>query len=47
MSYVITTNIKNVQSVCSLGEDDMGADDCEGNIINVSHYVDAVGDHHK
>jgi hypothetical protein len=47
VSYTITTNIKNVQSVCSLGEDDIGADDCEGNIINVSHFVDAAGDHHN
>lgn len=47
VSYTITTNIKNVQSVCALGDDDMGADDCEGNIIHVSKYTDAEGNHHE
>jgi hypothetical protein len=46
VSYSITTSTKNVQSVCSLGADDMGADDVEGNIITVSSFLDAQGQHH-
>jgi hypothetical protein len=38
--------MKNVQSVCSLGDDDLGADDCEGNIIHVTKFLDVAGDHH-
>jgi hypothetical protein len=45
VSYTITTHTKNVKSVCSLGADDLGADDSEGNIITVSAYVDAAGQH--
>ena len=41
VSYTITTHTKNVKSVCSLGADDMGADDVEGNIITVSSFIDA------
>lgn len=47
VSYEITTNVKSVRSVCALGDDDLGADDCEGNIIHVSHFVDSNGDHHN
>ena len=43
VSHSITTHTKNVKSVCSLGADDMGADDVEGNIITVSSYTDASG----
>ena len=46
VSYSITTHPKNVKSVCSLGADDLGADDAEGNIITVSAYIDAAGQHH-
>jgi hypothetical protein len=40
VSHQITTNVKSVRSVCALGDDDLGADDCEGNILHVSHFVD-------
>lgn len=43
VSYSITTHPKNVKSVCSLGDDDLGADDVEGNVISVSAYIDAAG----
>lgn len=46
VSYSITTHTKNVKSVCSLGADDMGADDVEGNVISVSSFTDAAGQHH-
>jgi len=46
VSYTITTHVKNVQSVCALGDDDMGADDVEGNIISISSFTDASGEHH-
>jgi len=47
VSYSITTHTKNVKSVCSLGADDLGADDVESNIISVSSFVDASGQHHQ
>jgi len=46
VSYTITTHTKNVRSVCSLGDDDLGADDVEGNIITLSSYTDSAGEHH-
>jgi len=47
VTYSIQTHVKNVKSVCSLGADDLGADDVEGNIISVSSYIDAQGEHHQ
>jgi hypothetical protein len=44
-SYTIYTNVEHVMSICALGDDDMGADDCEGNMITVSKFTDAQGDH--
>jgi hypothetical protein len=32
-----------VKSVCSLGDDDMGADDSDGNIVKVDRFTDAAG----
>jgi hypothetical protein len=34
-----------VRSVCSLGDDDIGADDTEANVIQVLKYQDANGDY--
>jgi hypothetical protein len=33
VTYSITANIKDVRSVCSLGADDIGADDAEANVL--------------
>ena len=37
-SYDIITDVQSVRSVVALGQDDMGADDCEGNVIEISKY---------
>lgn len=33
-------NPKHTKSICSLGEDDLGADDTEANILHASEYLD-------
>ena len=38
-----TTSARNVRSICSLGEDDMGADDTDSNLIEVLEYTDSAG----
>jgi hypothetical protein len=38
----ITTDIKSVKSVVSIGHDDMGEEDQEGNLIRVDSYVDGA-----
>ena len=44
-TYSIIANVKDTRSVCALGEDDLGADDVEGNIMSVDHYVvEATGE---
>lgn len=40
VSYTIIMNPKYTMSLCSLGDDDMGADDTEGNILMASEYMD-------
>lgn len=44
-SYTITANIKDIHSVCSLGNDDLGADDCESNIISIKRYQNSAGEY--
>jgi hypothetical protein len=41
VSYEIRANVKDIKSVCSVGDDDLGADDVDGNIVQVSEYTDA------
>ena len=38
--------MKNIRSVCALGDDDMGADDVNGNIVHLMRYTDSNGDEH-
>lgn len=33
VTYTITANVKSIRSICSLGDDDIGADDTETNVI--------------
>lgn len=39
VSHNIYANAKDIQSIVSVGEDDIGADDCEGNILWVKRYI--------
>ena len=43
VSYSITCHQNDIVSVCSIGDDDMGADDVEGNILHVAKYTDSEG----
>lgn len=36
----VIVDVKDVQSVCSLGNDDLGEDDNEGNILKVERYIE-------
>lgn len=45
VSRTITTNPRHVFSMCSLGADDVGADDTEANAIIVMEYTNSNGDH--
>ena len=38
VSYNVIMNPKFTKSICSIGEDDLGADDAEGNILYASEY---------
>lgn len=44
VSTTITCAIRDVRSICALGDDDMGADDVNGNIVHVAQYADSNGD---
>lgn len=44
VSHTITTSAKNVRSIVALGADDLGADDTESNLVEVSSYVTAAGE---
>lgn len=35
---IIKTNVKHCVSIVSLGADDMGADDCESNLLSISNW---------
>ena len=39
VSHKILANVRDVKSVMSLGDEDLGADDVEGNIIQVKSYI--------
>lgn len=39
VSHDIYASPRDIQSIMSVGDDDLGADDCEGNIIWVKSYV--------
>ena len=48
VSHNILVNVRDVQSIMSVGEEDLGADDVEGNIIWCKSYVtEADGVEHK
>ena len=47
-TYSIIANVKDTRSICALGDDDLGADDVEGNILQIHSYVDeATGERHS
>ena len=39
-SYTIIAKLKDTRSVCAVGNDDLGADDVEGNVLEVAEYID-------
>ena len=39
MTYSIVTDAKNVRSIVSLGNDDFGEDNMEGNVVTVDEYL--------
>ena len=41
-SKVIVANVSDVMGIASLGNDDLGIDDTEANIISVDNYIDVV-----
>lgn len=48
MTYSIIADVKDTRSICAVGHDDLGEDDVEGNILEVSHYIDeATGESHQ
>lgn len=45
VTYSIVANVKDTRSVCALGDDDLGADDVEGNVLEIDSYVnEATGE---
>jgi len=40
VSYTVILNPKHTMSVCSVGADDVGEDDAEGNILHAREYLD-------
>jgi len=40
VSYTVILNPKHTMSICSVGADDVGEDDAEGNIIHAKEYFD-------
>jgi len=47
-SYTCIMNPKHTMALCSLGEDDMGAEDVEGNILQAKEYFNETdGTNHK
>ena len=48
MTYSVIAKVKETQSVCAVGDDDLGADDVEGNILSCDSYIDeATGETHQ
>jgi hypothetical protein len=48
VSYTIIANPKHTMSVCSVGDDDVGEEDAEGNVLHVAEYLDeATGTLHR
>lgn len=45
VSYTITCHQNDIVAVCSVGDDDLGADDVEGNILHIAKFVDSNGEH--
>lgn len=45
VTYTVTANAKYIRSICSLGDDDIGADDTETNVIYLKKYQDSNGEH--
>ena len=46
-TYSIIANVKDTRSICALGDDDLGADDVEGNILQIDSYInEATGESH-
>ena len=39
MTFNIVTEAKSIRSICSLGNDDFGEDNLEGNIVEVDEYL--------
>jgi hypothetical protein len=44
VSYTITCHQNDIMSVCSIGDDDMGADDVDSNILHVTKYTNSEGE---
>lgn len=40
VSYTIVVNPKHTMSLCSVGDDDVGEEDAEGNVLFVGEYLD-------
>ncbi len=40
VSYSVILNPKHTMSICSVGADDVGEDDAEGNILHAKEYLD-------
>lgn len=40
MSYSVILNPKHTKSLCAIGDDDMGENDVDGNILMASEYLD-------
>ena len=47
MTYNIIAHVKDTKSLCAVGNDDMGADDVDGNILELDSYIDeSTGEKH-
>ena len=46
VSFTITAHVNDCKSVCALGDDDLGADDVESNVLSVNNWTDSLGNVH-
>jgi len=48
MTYSVIAKVNETKSVCAVGDDDLGADDVEGNVLSCDSFIDeATGETHQ